>query len=616
MAFRIVRTAVPALLVTSALGLGASCSSGAVDYPPILSGAGGGTASTSSSAGTGGTGTGGTVTTSTSTTSSGGTTDGGACMGGHTCTTVSECPAQSTLCQINVCTGGCCGTTDAAVNTTCTDDGGKYCDGQGACKACVSATQCPASTTTCATATCTANACTSTFAAKGMACADSGGTLCNGSGTCVAISCADGVQNGNETDVDCGGGTCAPCPDGDTCKVGTDCTDKVCSAATSTCQTPTCADGVQNGNETDVDCGGTGYMGAAACAACANYEKCAKNSDCASMSCSSNACAPASCSDGVQNGTETDVDCGGASCVACANGKKCGTSGANCLSKVCANGFCQVPTCTDGVQNGAETDIDCGGGMCGPCNPGEKCSVPTDCSGGICATTCQCPAGMLVVPIQGGGIYCIDSVEVTYLAYNSFYSANPTTANQDPWCSWNVGWTPTGAWPYPQANEYEPVRYVNWCQAEAYCKYNGRRLCGQIGGGSSPQANFNDYFKDQWFNACTAQGANCTGTGCYPYGTSFNANLCNGDGSSGPAPYTNLVNCQGGEPGLLNMSGNVAEWEDSCAANSGSGDECAVRGGSYLDSSDNLRCDSDQTTGPLTQPRDYAGNDVGFRCCL
>ncbi len=42
-------------------------------------------------------------------------------------------------------------------------------------------------------------------------------------------TCTDGVQNGNETGVDCGG-DCAPCP--------------------------TCDDGIQNGNETGVDCGG------------------------------------------------------------------------------------------------------------------------------------------------------------------------------------------------------------------------------------------------------------------------------------------------------------------------------------------------------------------------
>ena len=50
------------------------------------------------------------------------------------------------------------------------------------------------------------------------------------------------------------------------------------------------------------------------------------------------------CNDGVQNGDETDVDCGGSSCPAC-------------------------PTCSDGIQNGDETGVDCGG-SCAPCNGG------------------------------------------------------------------------------------------------------------------------------------------------------------------------------------------------------------------------------------------------------
>jgi len=49
------------------------------------------------------------------------------------------------------------------------------------------------------------------------------------SGT-VAVTCGDGIQNGNETGVDCGG-SCPACP--------------------------TCNDGIKNGNETGVDCGGS-----------------------------------------------------------------------------------------------------------------------------------------------------------------------------------------------------------------------------------------------------------------------------------------------------------------------------------------------------------------------
>ena len=47
-----------------------------------------------------------------------------------------DCPALTTTCLANTCTGGCCGTANAPDTTACTDDGGKVCDGSGACVAC------------------------------------------------------------------------------------------------------------------------------------------------------------------------------------------------------------------------------------------------------------------------------------------------------------------------------------------------------------------------------------------------------------------------------------------------------------------------------------------------
>jgi hypothetical protein len=65
------------------------------------------------------------------------------------------------------------------------------------------------------------------------------------------------------------------------------------------------------------------------------------------------------CSDGQKNGDETDVDCGG-SCSPCADQDGCATA-SDCLSSVCSNGICQAPTCADSIQNGDEAGIDCGG---------------------------------------------------------------------------------------------------------------------------------------------------------------------------------------------------------------------------------------------------------------
>ncbi len=48
------------------------------------------------------------------------------------CTSASSCPS-TTACKLPVCTGGLCGFTNAAQGTACTDSGGSICDGAGTC---------------------------------------------------------------------------------------------------------------------------------------------------------------------------------------------------------------------------------------------------------------------------------------------------------------------------------------------------------------------------------------------------------------------------------------------------------------------------------------------------
>ncbi|MEN1785739.1 MAG: DUF4856 domain-containing protein [Bacteroidota bacterium] len=58
----------------------------------------------------------------------------------------------------------------------------------------------------------------------------------------------------------------------------------------------------------------------------------------------------ATCSDNIQNGDETGVDCGGSSCTPCE----------------------VAVTCDDGIQNGDEEGVDCGGTACTPCTTGVE----------------------------------------------------------------------------------------------------------------------------------------------------------------------------------------------------------------------------------------------------
>ena len=119
-------------------------------------------------------------------------------------------------------------------------------------------------------------------------------------------SCIDGIKNGDESAVDCGGDTCSACEAGLSCTTGSDCVSSVCGLDAHICAPPSCTDGMRNGDESDVDCGGS-------CDACGDDARCSADSDCASRVCNGavNQCVAASCSDGVLNGDEVTVDCGG-----------------------------------------------------------------------------------------------------------------------------------------------------------------------------------------------------------------------------------------------------------------------------------------------------------------
>jgi hypothetical protein len=79
----------------------------------------------------------------------------------------------------------------------------------------------------------------------------------------------------------------------------------------------------------------------------------------------------ATCSDGIRNGTESDVDCGG-SCARCPNNKRC-TGPHDCATAYCVNGACGYCPAPDTA-----------------CGPGGS-------------TTCTCQPLWV-----GGAWYCVD----------------------------------------------------------------------------------------------------------------------------------------------------------------------------------------------------------------
>ena len=190
------------------------------------------------------------------------------------------------------------------------------------------------------------------------------------SGVCIPPTCNDNVMNGQETCIDGGGSVCSGCAAGDTCSSHNDCASGVCTGGVCGAA-DTCSNGVKDGSETAVDCGGS-------CAACAVDVECTAHAQCASKICMNNKCAAPTCSDGVSNGDEVGVDCGGQTCDSCATGTVCLVN-SDCLSGVCvvSTGKCgSGSSCSNGVKDEFEEDIDCGG-VCDPCTttfvPGAWC---------------------------------------------------------------------------------------------------------------------------------------------------------------------------------------------------------------------------------------------------
>jgi hypothetical protein len=200
------------------------------------------------------------------------------------------------------------------------------------------------------------------------------------------------------------------------CIAGTDCASNVCK--NDTCEPSLCSDGVKNGAETGIDCGG------GTCLPCAVGEPCAAAGDCSTGVCFGGLCKAAACDDYVKNGGETAVDCGGPSCPACSAGQGCQAM-TDCESGVCKNQVCQAPACDDGVKNGDESALDCGG-SCPPCSLGSPCVVSADCNKGVCeAGQCRYPRTCSELhqgqPQLGDGLYSIDvdkaGAEPPFLVY-------------------------------------------------------------------------------------------------------------------------------------------------------------------------------------------------------
>jgi sulfatase modifying factor 1 len=155
-----------------------------------------------------------------------------------------------------------------------------------------------------------------------------------------------------------------------------------------------------------------------------------------------------------------------------------------------------------------------------------------------------------------------------------------------------------------------PAASIEWCYAQAYCAWQGKHLCGKIGGGESLPRNWQQVnLKNQWDYACVngALGSE------YGYGQPYDAGACNAEGDAA-APVGSYPGCHGVVPpftGIFDMSGNVAELDDMASEHAPDPNrEIGAHGGAWAMGGAASTCGSYFGFGP------YVGFDnVGFRCC-
>ena len=208
---------------------------------------------------------------------------------------------------------------------------------------------------------------------------DESGATCTGSLADCNANPADGCEIDLAKDSkNCGlcGTACAP---NQTCASGA-CTLVACVAGTDDCN-KLAADGCEVDLTSDTkNCGACGRA-------------CSASNICKSGACVVS-CAPdrLDCDGNATNGCETSF---------LTDIMNCGRCGTTCTpGNSCVAGVCTTPgaTCTDGVRNGSEADVDCGG-PCSKCADGKTCVVSADCSsascvGGRCAAPVCCTVGV------------------------------------------------------------------------------------------------------------------------------------------------------------------------------------------------------------------------------
>jgi formylglycine-generating enzyme required for sulfatase activity len=218
----------------------------------------------------------------------------------------------------------------------------------------------------------------------------------------------------------------------------------------------------------------------------------------------------------------------------------------------------------------------------------------------FCPTNVQGPK---LVFVEG---VCIDETEVTTAQYAAYWSARKNEVRSDA-CA-NVEATDPSTMGACQGRPGNyPVGCVNWCDAEAYCAWAGKRLCKAMGGDDLSWALRGEWGAAEWVHACTAGGKQTFPTGAFWDGDAG----CNVIGASANGPVAADIGCEGPN-GVKHLAGNVGEWIGTCTT-SMEGVTCGVSGETWKFRSANAS--PGDCTAKDEDPRDGRYDDLGFRCC-
>lgn len=236
---------------------------------------------------------------------------------------------------------------------------------------------------------------------------------------------------------------------------------------------------------------------------------------------------------------------------------------------------------------------------------GEWLPQPCPASAPVCEGAGQCAGGGPALAAVGG-LFFIDATEVTVAQYRRFLTEkNGDVSGQIAACSWNDSYYDEGVAFEP---DNEPITMVDWCDANAFCTWAHKRMCGRIGGGAVTTAELADPAQSQWYLACGGPNGNL-------YSTDSRDGCNLSDGFESVAPVASFPGCEGYYPSIFDLRGNVWEWVDDCETNAGPDDICAPMGGSTI-TNDSANCSYfGETTGEDAWRRNDRILYAGIRCC-